>query len=360
VQSARKTGSRIRCLGAAHSHAPLVVTDEILIDMSGLSGVLATDTEQFEVVVAAGTRIRELGEPLRAASLALHNQGDIDRQAIGGALATGTHGTGPGLRNLSASVVGARVVLSDGTTVECNDVNEPDLLRVCQLSLGAVGVITQFRLSVRPAYKLREKVWFEDLDAVLDRLDSLTTETRHFEFFWLPGKTRTMCKSLTETDMDPVYPLAEEGTRLAWSHEVLPNHRPDKHTEMEYSVPEESGPECFRALRKMLARDFPDLAWPLEYRTLAMDDVWLSTAKGRPTVTISAHQDVAIDDEPLFRACEEIFLTFEGRPHWGKVNFLEGPRLADIHADWQDWWRVRDHYDPAEMFLNPYLASLRP
>ena len=47
--------------------------------------------------------------------------------------------------------------------------------------------------------------------------------------------------------------------------------------------------------------DFPDLAWPLEYRTLAPDDVWISTDRERPTVTISVHQDVELDETPLFR-----------------------------------------------------------
>jgi L-gulonolactone oxidase len=129
---------------------------------------------------------------------------------------------------------------------------------------------------------------------------------------------------------------------------------------MEYSLPVARGPACFAALRARIERDFPALRWPLEYRTLAADDLWLSTASGRATATISVHQGVDAPDEPLFRACEEIFAAHEGRPHWGKVHYRTGAELASLYPHWGDWWRARDRYDPDGLFLNPYLSSWRP
>jgi len=167
-------------------------------------------------------------------------------------------------------------------------------------------------------------------------------------------------KTINETEDEPEYPLGAEGSRCAWSHEVLPNHRPVPHTEMEYSVPAEQGIACMGAIRDLLRSRFPDVAWPVEYRTLAADDVWLSTAYERDTVTISVHLGMGEDDGPYFRACEEIFLAHEGRPHWGKVHYLDGATLARIHPRWADWWRVRDAWDPNGTFLNAYLTSLRP
>jgi FAD/FMN-containing dehydrogenase len=275
-------------------------------------------------------------------------------------LATGTHGTGLELQNLSASLVGARIVAADGAIIECDEDLRPDLLECARLSLGALGVVTEVTLRVREAYKLEERIWLEDLDAVLERIDEHSAASRHFEFFWLPGGTRAACKTLAETDADPVYPLAAEGKRLAWSYEVLANDRPDKHTEMEYSVPRQSGADCLRALREMIARDFPDLAWPLEYRNLAADEVWLSTAYRRPSVTISVHQGIDQPDEPLFRACEAIFLQHEGRPHWGKVHYLCGAEMARLHPRWEEWWRMRESFDPNGLFLNDHLDGLRP
>ena len=113
------------------------------------------------------------------------------------------------------------------------------------------------------------------------------------------------------------------------------------------------------AIQALLHKRFPEIVWPVEYRSVAGDDVWLSPAMGRPTVTISVHQAIELDDEPYFRACEDIFLAHDGRPHWGKVNYLTGQQLAQRHEHWQDWWRVRDQLDPNGIFLNPYLKGLR-
>ena len=82
-----------------------------------------------------------------------------------------------------------------------------------------------------------------------------------------------------------------------------------------------------------------DLAWPIEYRTLRQDDLWISSARDRATVTLSVHQGVDQPDEALFRACETIFRQYEGRPHWGKAHFMKGHDFAGIHPRWQDWWR---------------------
>lgn len=363
VAAVREAGAqdrRVRCVGAAHSHAPLVGTDGVILDLEGLSGVVSVDTEAGEARIRAGTRIHALGPALREHGAALLNQGDIDRQAIAGAVATGTHGTGPTLRNFSAAVRGARLVLASGEVVDCDAGHDPELFQAARLSLGALGVVTELRLAIRPAYRLEERMWLEDLDTVLDRLDERTTATRHFEFFWTPGRSRAVCKALDETDAEPRYPLAEEGARLAWSYDVFANDRPDKHSEMEYSVRTEDGVACLREIRELVARDFPTLAWPIEYRTLAADDVWLSTAYERATVTISVHQGVDQPDEPLFRACEEVFRRYDGRPHWGKVHHLDGDTLAKIHPRWSDWWRVRDRVDPKSRFLNPHLERMRP
>lgn len=360
IRDAARDGTTLRAVGAGHSHAALVPTEGIILDTSGLAGITHADPHTRTARVRAGTPIYALGPALHDAGLALPNQGDIDRQFIAGACATGTHGTGDTLQNLSAAVVGARLVLASGDVVTCGPDVNADLWQVARLNLGAVGLVTELTLALRDAYRLEERAWFEPLDSLLSRLDSLSAATRHFEFFWYPHDNRAFAKSLEETREAPRYPLGEEGTRCAWSYEVLPNHRPARHTEMEYSVPAEAGRACLEDLSQMIRRRFPDLRWPVEYRTLAADDVWLSTAYQRPTVTLSVHQDIREDEKPYFEACEAVFAAHGGRPHWGKVHYLDGRRLADLHPCWERWWAVRDNVDPGGLFLNAHLRALRP
>ncbi len=353
-------GHRLRVAGAGHSHMPLVPTDGVIADLSGLSGVISTDAATQRAWVWAGTPIYALGRPLHDAGLALANQGDIDRQAIGGATATGTHGTGRTLRNLSSAVTGARVALASGELVDTSPTEQPELFQAVRLNLGAVGIVTRLQLQLRPAYRLRERGFVAPLGEVVDRLDELAAASRHAELFWYPTRDRAVVKVIDETDDEPEYPLAPEGRRCAWSYEVLPSHRSWLHSEIEYSVPAEAGPACFAAIRALLARDFPAMGWPVEYRTLAADDVWLSTAYERPTVTISLHLPAADDDGPLFRAAEAVFRHHDGRPHWAKVHHLDGPALAAIHPAWDRWWAVRDSVDPSGTFLNDFLGAVRP
>ncbi|MBK80746.1 MAG: oxidoreductase [Gammaproteobacteria bacterium] len=360
VRAAAADGRTVRAVGAGHSHAPLVPTDGVVVDLSGLSGVVATDPSRRTARVRAGTPIHALGRPLHDAGLALRNQGDIDRQTIAGACATGTHGTGAGLTCLSDAVVGARLILASGEIVECGPEQNVDLWQAARLNLGAVGIVTELTLALRDAYRLAERGWRESWDTLEPRLPALASGSRHFEFFWYPGEDEAVVKTIDETNEPPRYPLAGEGDRLAWSYEVLPNHRPHPHTEMEYSVPAAQGAACFAELRAMIRRDFPAVRWPVEYRLLAADDVWLSMASGRATVTLSVHQDVREDETAYYRACERIFLEYGGRPHWGKVHGLDGAALAAAHPHWRQWWAVRDGVDPDGVFLNDFLRQRRP
>ncbi len=321
--------------------------------------------------IRSGTKIHQLGEPLHHLGYGLINQGDIDRQSIAGAIGTGTHGTGPHLSNLSTSVTGVTVVLADGSIVRCSADTEPDLFDIARHSLGAVGLITEVDLQVRDRYRLEERQWIAPPDEVFSDIDRLIGATRHFEFFWVPDRDLCACKSLDELDAEqqPDGALSAEiaevtqvakRVRHGWSHQIISSIRDDLHTEIEYSIPAEAGPACFAEVRDMIARDFPDLLWPLEYRTVAADDLMISAARGRPTVTISAHQDISLDDRPLFTACEEIFRAYDGRPHWGKVHYQTGDELAALHDGYRRWWEIRDRFDPDQLFVTPDLAALRP
>jgi FAD/FMN-containing dehydrogenase len=350
-------GRTLRTAGAGHSHSPVALPDEVAVDLSGLSGIISTDTAQASAWVWAGTRIYALGRSLHDAGLALHNQGDIDRQAIAGATATGTHGTGASLGNLSSRVIGAEIAVASGERLRVSASEHPELFQAVRTHLGSLGIVTRLNLQLREAYRLKQRSWSGSLESLLPEVPRHIAENRHFEFFWYPQTNEAHAKVINESSEPPAYPLGDE-ERLAWSYEVLPSHRPVLHTEMEYSVYAEHGVACLLDIQKLLQDDFPDIAWPVEYRTVAADDVWLSAANGRPTVTISVHQDIREDDEPYFRACEAVFQRWGGRPHWGKVNYLTGTELAALHVNWRDWWTVRNRYDPQGVFLNEYMRSL--
>ncbi|MBK00866.1 MAG: hypothetical protein CL464_00215 [Acidimicrobiaceae bacterium] len=357
--AARDGGWSVRTAGTAHSHYPLLPTDGVILDTRPLSGLVSVDKDAMTATFRAGTKIHACGRPLLEHGLGLLNQGDIDQQSVGGAIATGTHGTGIHLGSFSSAVTELSVLLVDGSVVTCGPDFETDLFEAARLSLGAVGVILEVTLQVREAYRLEEQRWLEPFESVMERIEELTTATRHFEYFWYPGQDRAICKSIDITEKPSQYPLGDEGQRLAWGFEVLPNQRLDPHTEMEYSIPTEHGPSCVADIKHLLSSSYPDVVWPIEYRTVAADDVWLSPARGRATVTVSIHEDVQRDETAYYRAAESVFRSYEGRPHWGKVHYLSTEDLAGDYDRWQDWWHVRDGVDPTGVLLNDALRELR-
>jgi FAD/FMN-containing dehydrogenase len=94
------------------------------------------------------------------------------------------------------------------------------------------------------------------------------------------------------------------------------------------------------------------------YRTVAADDTWLSPAHGRPTVTISLHQNATLPWSEYFRDIETIFREFDGRPHWAKKHTARARGLEPMYPRWRDFLRLREQFDPDSVFLTPYLREL--
>ncbi|MBQ1034381.1 FAD-binding protein [Micromonospora sp. C97] len=131
VVRARESGRTIRPVGSGHSSSPLTRTDDILLSVDRLAGVIAEDADRARA--CAGTKLKALGEGLYDAGLAMDNLGDVDYQSIAGATATGTHGTGVGFGNLCTQVVGVRLVTGTGEVLDISADDNADLTSFDQL-----------------------------------------------------------------------------------------------------------------------------------------------------------------------------------------------------------------------------------
>jgi len=358
VRAAAADGRGLRVAGTGHSFTPLVATDGTLVSLDDCQGVLEIDRARAQATVRAGTKLHALGEPLLAAGLAMRNMGDVDVQALAGAVSTGTHGTGPSLSNVSSQVVGARLVLASGEMLELDAGRDRERLDAARVSLGLLGVFSTLRLQLVPAYKLHERVWRTGIEECLAELGADVAARRHYEFWWYPHKDYAERKALAPTDAAPESVAGRKGERIDWSSRVLPSVRELKFNELEYSVPAAAGPECFRAVRARMKSRWPDVVWPVEYRTLASDSAWLSTAHARDSVAISLHQDARLDPDAFFADCEPIFTAHGGRPHWGKLHTRRTGDLAALYPRFADFQSLRRELDPRAVFTNPYLRGL--
>ena len=89
VNQTRTRGGRLRVLGAGHSWSPLAVSNDLLVSLHKLSGVVSVDKKKKLVTVKGGTTLEELTHVLHQHGLALSNLPTISAQTVAGLLATG-------------------------------------------------------------------------------------------------------------------------------------------------------------------------------------------------------------------------------------------------------------------------------
>ena len=368
VIAAARRGETVRVAGAGHSFAPLCATNGTLLDLSLLAGVERVDPETGAATIWAGARIADLGSPLFAQGRALANQGDIDRQAIAGAVSTGTHGTGRKHGSFSAAVHAVELMRPDGVLVTI-DTTDSERLRAVSLSLGLLGVITRLTLATVPAYKLRERTRALPFDECIDSFLAEETARRNAEFWWLPAHDLCVLKTFAETAEAPFRieaPEALPGTierylkpdAVDWSWRIYPSTRSFPFVEMEYTLSLSEGPAAMREVRRLMQTRHPECTWAVEYRTQPGEPSLLSPTQGAESVTISLHQAVDLPYEPLFRDAEAIFRAHHGRPHWGKLHWLDRDAIAQLYPKLPVFLAIRAGMDPDGTFTNAYLARL--
>jgi FAD-linked oxidoreductase len=393
VVALRETPGPLRPGGAGHSFSPLVPSDGTLVFLDQLDGVIEVDPEALQAEVWAGTRLSALGPVLADHGQAEMNLPDIAYQTLGGAIATSTHGTGVELGSLSSYVVGLTLVTASGEVLRCDAGQNAQVFQAARTSLGALGVVTRVRLQNRAPYRLREQVEFVELEDALARLDDHRSRHRHFELMPFPNSSLTILISTDETDDlqvqlppdDPgaadlllrvfevsqalpvggeamydavISAVAGPSERVGPSFSVLTHHRISRFNEMEYTVPAEAGPACLtEILNTIREREIP-IAFPLEYRYVKRDDVWLSMFHERDGCSISVHQFADRDYAPYFDVVEPIFWKYEGRPHWGKLHSLGAEQLAALYPRWRDFLEVRRALDPEGRLLNSHLRHV--
>lgn len=400
VRRAAGGGLEVKALGSGHSFAPVAATGGVALDLSGWTGIVSADRETGLVTVRAGTTLRALNTGLDSLGLAMTNLGDIDAQTIAGAIATGTHGTGAAFGGLATQVVALELVLADGSVLRCSAEEHPRIFQAARLSLGALGVVSTVTLRCEPGFVLAASEHPEPVEEVLARFDEMAGANDHFECYWFPYGRHALVKSNNRqpigTEPRPlsavrrfveydvlenaafgalcrlgrtVPPLARPLGRLSSiavparsysdvSHRVFVTARKVRFVECEYAVPRESLAEVLGELRRAVPALQTPVLFPVEVRTAAADDVWLSTAYGRDTAYVAVHQYVGMPYREYFDVFESIALAAGGRPHWGKLHTLGADELRERYPHFVDFTAIRDELDPDRRFANDYLRQV--
>lgn len=395
VQRAASEGLPVKVVGAGHSFTDIACTEGVLIDLGRYDRVIAVDPAQRTVTVEAGMTLAKLNAVLARRGLALENLGDIAYQSVAGAISTATHGTGIRFGNLATQVRHLTMVCADGGVLRCSPESDAHVFRAAQVGLGALGILSTVTFRCLPAFRLHAVEEPAEMDQVLARLDEHVDGNDHFEFFWWPHTSRVYMKRNNRTDeaLRPYRPVKTAVNEvvvgngafglLCRAGKLAPSRIPSinrriadglgrvrvvdrsdrvfvsprlvRFAEMEYAVPREAAREVVGRVRALVSEGGFRVNFPVEVRFAAADDIYLSPARGRDTCYIAVHLFRGMDHEPYFRAVEDLMRAYGGRPHWGKLHYLDSCALSGLYPEWDTFATLRRTLDPGGLLRNRYL-----
>jgi xylitol oxidase len=375
---------KVHALGSRHSFNDIADSPE-LVSLDRLDQTIDIDRTAGTVTVSAGIRYGTLAQALERECLALHNMASLPHISIAGAVATATHGSGDANGNLATAVAALELITGDGDILHVS--RDDDDFAGMVVGLGALGIITRLTIEVQPSYQVRQQVFEHlDWDVLFGRFDDVTSGADSVSVFTDYGETVDQVWLKRRVDPESAEPLANDflgaiaaleprhpvrtlaagncteqlGVPGAWS-DRLPHFRMDAvpasgdEIQAEYMVPRRYAVAALQAIRELAPVIRPHL-WICEIRTVAADDLWLSTAYRTNTVCI--HFSWRFDPpavERLLPIIEAALGPYEARPHWGKMFVTTPAELEARYERLPEFRRLAERLDRRGAFRNDFL-----
>jgi xylitol oxidase len=340
--------------------------------------------------VGGGVTYSQLAPYLDGHGYALHNLASLPQISIAGAIATATHGSGNKNGNLATAVSGLEVVTADGEVLVLSRERDGDRFAGSAVHLGAVGVVTKVTLDVQPTYKVAQVVYenlgMEQLEQHLEEIFtsgysvSLFTDWQNHRIgqVWVkqrvqPGSAPQFAPELfgAKPATKKLHPLAghsaescteQLGIPGPW-YDRLPHFRigftPSSGAELqsEYIIPRDRGYEAILAVEQLRDHVTPHL-FISEVRTIAADNLWMSTAYKRDSMAIH------FTWKPEWPAVKNVLpmieaklAPFGARPHWGKLFTMPGSRIEPLYPELAKYKGLVAKNDANGKFRNRFLES---
>lgn len=391
-------GKTIRVTGAAHSFSPVAMPEQSALTLHGLRGLIQVDKEHRTATFYAGTYLYEVGPLLEEYGLSLSNMGDIQEQTLAGAISTGTHGTGITLGSFSSMVVKWGFVNGEGEYVE-HVRGDDELSKALHVSVGLLGILVKVTIQVVPLYSLHyisERSLFSE---EMKHYDQTIRAHRHVEWFYFPGSDTIQVKK-----MDAVTPIRQstfkkltertkmqllengafyiaselckwkpslsnaisnfsakvisETERTDISYEVFPSPRSVKFVETEYAIPLKHFTSCMEEVHGMFKQRQFDVHFPIECRTTAGEEGYLSPTQGEESAFIAFHMYKGMNETAYFKWVHQLMQKYEGRPHWGKINQYDQANIEQFYPNANKFSFIRQQEDPKNTFLTTYFKHI--
>jgi alditol oxidase len=379
---------KFKALGTRHCFNKIADSTNHFLSLKKMDKVVALDPDARTVTLEAGMTYGQLCPYLDSKGFALHNLASLPHISVAGACSTATHGSGDGNGNLAAAVSALEFVAASGDTVRLSRSRDGETFHGAVVGLGALGVITKITLDIQPSYQMRQYVYenlpFAELklhfDAIMSSAYSVSLFTdwqgQRINEVWLKSRIEQGerdqaarkffgAKPATK-NLHPIAALSAEnctpqmGIPGPW-YERLPHFRmgftpsAGKELQSEYFVPRRHAVEAILAIERLHDQVGPHLLIS-EIRSIAADNLWMSTCYKEPRVTIhfTWKQDWPAVSK-LLPIIERELAPFDVRPHWGKLFTISPEKLRSSYQKLPDFIELCGRYDPKGKFRNDFL-----
>src|SRR5271155_4875697 len=320
-----------------------------------MNEVVTIDPAAHTVTVAGSITYGQLAPYLDSHGFALHNLASLPHISVVGACMTATHGSGEKNGNLSTAVSALEIVTASGDVLKLSRAHDGESFSGAVAGLGALGVVTSITLDVQPSYMMRQYVYENlPLSALQDHFDAVESSAYSVSLFtdwqkqrinevWIKTRVEPGVEfhampeffgaKLAARNLHPIADLSAEncteqmGVPGPW-YERLPHFRmgftpsAGKELQSEYFVPRRNAVDAILAVERLRDQITPHLLIS-EIRTIAADELWMSTCYRQPSVTI--HFTWKPDWQAVKRllpVIEKELSPYQPRPHWGKLFTL--------------------------------------
>ncbi|MBV8069285.1 MAG: FAD-binding protein [Acidobacteriaceae bacterium] len=389
VQQTIKKCRSLKALGTRHSFNGIADSTANQISLQKMTK-MTLDARARTVTVESGVKYGQLAPYLDRNGFALHNLASLPHISVVGARSTATHGSGIKNKNLSSAVSAVELVTADGEIVKLSREHDGERFQGAVVDLGALGVVTKTTLDLQPTFQMRQVVYenlpFTALEKHLDAIFSAGYSVSVFTDWQNHRATQVWIKSRVEpgrnAEIAPefygataakqnLHPLAghsaencteQMGVPGPW-YERMPHFRmnftPSSGAELqtEYFVAREHGWQAISAVERLRDQITPHL-FITELRTIAADDLWMSTAYKRDSLAIHfTWKPQWPEVKSVLPNIEAALAPFNPRPHWAKLFTLPGSQLEAQYEKLAAFKKLMKEYDPSGKFRNQFLSS---
>jgi L-gulonolactone oxidase len=405
VRYCRDSQKKLRVIGLQTSWNTLWYCSDVMMTTKYLNHILEIDAVNRTITCEAGVTLEQIHDALWEKGLTLDTAPAVDWVTIGGSISTGSHGSGPASN--SSSMIGCRLVTASGTVVEIGEGDQR--LDAVRISMGTLGVLSTVTLKVVDAFYISmERVripthdwkryltegemsyllWFPHTEySVLAKCDVIRdpaevqkraaeASSKGFDannpddverlgvdigkpVAAIAGFANIMPSTFPARNRYLLDVLFQDIKKVGPAHEVLMSFQSAPIAGGEWSVPVGRFEAALADMQAEISKG--DFYLPIVWlKKVAGESAWLSAADEECVQCGIYHH--LIDGTPshvkeMVMRIERLMLRHGGRPHLGKLIYLDPADLRRVYSKWEKFDALRRQMDPQGMFWSESLAK---